>query len=282
VTPRSAIASLGEVVDHRAPDALEVGVAVYDRLPLGAKLAGDAGTKGRLVDVTGGLCLAQKRRGAPWVGEAEPAPVGGGAGHVGGDEVGVKGGIAGARGAVAEGHRYEAGAGLDRRAPLAALDEAGDSLQIGNCLSDSMVVSAQDRAADLGRADRVEQRYRLGRGEADVVAEDRIEPALAPVGIEVGAGLGTGDQDFAGPRMLAGENGGVGVAIDLAGEAELVGQLPHPVPRRLAGLGVVIVAAFDHGVDPVVGVGTADLRHSYHALAVQRAARLHRGEPQGS
>src|SRR4029079_14440772 len=131
---------LGKVVDHRAPDARGVGIAVDDRLPSDTYLAGELGAKRGLVDVPRGLRLTQKRRLAPRIGEAEPAPVRSGAGHVGGDEVGVQGGIASTRGAVAEAHREKAGPRLDLHAALASLHEAGRPFQVADRLGYGVVV----------------------------------------------------------------------------------------------------------------------------------------------
>ena len=171
--------------------------------------------------------------------------------------------------------------GLDRLAALAALHEAGVSLQVADRLGYGVIVGAKDRLADLGRADRVEQRDRLRRGEADVVAEDRLEAALAPLGVDELARLGAGDEDVARAGIFAGENGGVGVAVDLALEAQLGRQLAHPLTRRLAGLRVVVLAAFGHGLDPVVGVGGADLRHSHHRPCCPPRGPIASGEPEG-
>lgn len=146
--------ALAEVVDQRALDPSEVGIAIDDCLPFGPQLAGHEGAKGGLVDVAGGLRLAQQRRLALWIREAEPAPVGDGAGHVRGDDVAVEGGIAGPRGAVQEAHRDEARALLDHRPALAALDEAGVAFEVGECLADRVVVAAHDRRLNLSRADR--------------------------------------------------------------------------------------------------------------------------------
>lgn len=62
--------------------------------------------------------------------------------------MGVQGHVPSARGAMAEGHRDEPGAGLDRRAPLSAPDEAGVSLHVGDCLGYRIIVRAHDRSAD--------------------------------------------------------------------------------------------------------------------------------------
>ena len=269
------------MVDHRPPDTGEVGIAVVDRLPLGADLAGQLRAKRRLVDVARRFCLAQKRRLAPRVGEAEPAPIRGGAGHVGGDEVGVKGRIAGPRGAVAEAHRKEAGPRLDRDAALAPLHEARGPLQVADRLGNRVIVGAKDGGADLRRADRIEQGDRLRRGKANVVAEDRVEVPLAPFGVYELPRLGPSDQDVAGEGMLAGENGSVGIAVNLAREAKLRRQLAHPLARRLAWLRVVIVAAFGYGFDPVIGVGAADLRHSHHRPCCPPRGPIASGGPEG-
>ncbi len=93
----------GEVLDHGAIDPLQVGPAVVGLLPGEAERPRDARAQRRLVDVASRFGLKPKRRPALRRGEAEPAPVGERAGHVGGDQVGVQGGVAGARGAVAEG-----------------------------------------------------------------------------------------------------------------------------------------------------------------------------------
>ena len=107
----------------------------------------------------------------------------------------MKGRVAGPRGAVAEAIERKPAPGSIADAALAPLHEAGRSLQVADRLGDGVVVGAEDRGADLGRADRVEQRDRLRRGEANVVAEDRVEAALAPVGVDELAGLGPGDED---------------------------------------------------------------------------------------
>ena len=100
------------------------------------------GPKRGLVDVAGGLRLVKERRAPPRAGEREPAPVGARAGQVGDEYVGVERRVAGARGAVAEGHREEAAAGLDAGAAVAALDEAGAALEVGDRLGDGAVVGA--------------------------------------------------------------------------------------------------------------------------------------------
>ncbi len=152
------------------------------------------------------------------------------------------------------------------------------ALQVGDPLGDRCVVGAQDRGADLGGADRVEQGHRLRRGEADVVAEDRFHAPLAPARIDEGSRLVAAHQDFAGDRVLAGEDGGVLVAVDLTLEAEFGRQLAHPLPRRLTRFRVVVLAAFGYRLDPVIGISSADLRHSHHRPRCPPRGRVASGE----
>ena len=266
------------MLDRGALDPDEVGVAVVGAVPLGSQLAGEVGAKRRLVDVAGRLGLAPEGSAALRRGQAEPVPISCGASQVGGYQVGMQGRIAGARRAVAKGHRDQTRAGLDRLAPRAALHEAGVALQVGDSLGDSVVVGPQDSGPDLGGSDRVEQGDRLRRGEADVVAEDRLDPALAATRVGVAARLGAAHQHFAADRVPAGEDRGVGIAVNLAGEAELSGQLADPLTRRLARFGVVVLAAFGHRLDPVVGVSSPDLRHSHHRLRCPLREHLASGE----
>ena len=267
---------LGEVLDHRPADSLDVGVAVSDRLPLQAELAGEGGAERGLVDVAGRFRVQPEGRAALRRGEAEPAPIGDGAGHVRGDDMGVKRRVPGARGAMAEGHRDEAGAGLDLLAAGSALHEAGVAVQVGEPLRDSVVVGAQGGGANLRRADRVEQGGRLRCGEAHVVAEDRLMAPLATRGVGEDARLGAAHEDFSGAGVPTGEHGGVVVVVDLAVQPQLGSQLADPLARRLARLRVVVLAAFGDGFDPVARVPAPDLRHSHHTSVVQRERLLHR------
>ena len=177
---------------------------------------------------------------------------------------------------MAEGHRDEARAGLDPLAAGAALHEAGVAVQVGEPLRHSVVVGAQGGGANLRRADRVEQGDRLRRGEAHVVAEDRLVPPLATRGVGEDAWLGPAHEDFSGAGVPAGEYGGIVVAVDLAVQAQLCGQLADPLAGRLARLRVVVLAAFGDGFDPVARVPAPDLRHSHHTSVVQRERLLHR------
>ena len=89
---------------------------------------------------------------------------------------------------------------------------------------------------------------------------------------------GSGRRTRASPVLgvPAGEDGSVVVAVDLAVQAQLGGQLADPLARRLAGLRVVVLAAFGDGFDPVARVPAPDLRHSHHTPVVQRERLLHR------
>jgi len=127
-------------------------------------------------------------------------------------------------------------------------------------------VGAQGGGANLRRADRVEQGDRLRRGEAHVVAEDRLVPPLATRGVGEDARLGAAHEDFSGAGVPTCEHGGVVLAVDLAVQVQLGRQLADPLARPLARLRVVVLAAFGDGFDPVARVPAPDLRHSHHTL----------------
>jgi hypothetical protein len=159
-----------EVLDHRPLDPLDVGVAVAGRAPLDPQLAHELGPELGLEDVAGGLGVLIEGGAAPGGGEREPGAVARGFGQVGDEDVGVEGGVAGTAHAMAEGHGDEAGAGLDHLAAAAALHEAGLALEVADPGGDGAVVGGEDRLAGLRVAEGVDQRDRLGGGEADVVA----------------------------------------------------------------------------------------------------------------
>jgi hypothetical protein len=252
-------AAAREVLDRRPRDPLDVGVAVAGQAPLHAELAGELGPELGLEDVAGGLGVQIEGRAPHGGGEREPAAVALGPGQVGDEDVGVEGGVAGPRHAVAEGHRDEALAPLDLLAAPAALNEAGLGLEVADAGGDGAVVGPEDLLADPLVAEGVDQQDRLPRGEADVVGEHRLLGALAPGGVGEGAGRRAAHQHPAGAGVAALEDGGVGGAVDAALEAELLGLLAEPLTRGLAGLRVVVLGAVGHGLDPVAGVGALDL-----------------------
>ncbi|MFN8160586.1 MAG: hypothetical protein U0R52_06010 [Solirubrobacterales bacterium] len=226
----------GEVLDHRPGDPLDVGVAVSGRAPIDPELAGQLGPQLGLEDVAGGLGVPIDRRAALRRGQGEPAPVALCPGQVGNQDVGVEGRVAGAAHPVAEGHRDEAPPGLDRLAAASSLHEAGLGLEVGDAGGDGAVVGGEESLPGLLRAEGVDQRDRLRRGEADVVGEHRLLGALAPLGVGEAAGRGAAQEHRVTCGVVALEDRGVGGAIELAFEAELRGELAEPLAGSFAGL----------------------------------------------
>ena len=176
----------------------------------------------------------------------------------------VKGGVARPAHAMAEGHPDEPLAALDPGPALSALDEAGFMLEVGEALSHRLAQDGEDAGAGCLIAKGVEDRNRLRRAESDVVAEDRLDPLFGAVGTLAVAGVGAPEELGAADRIGALEDRGVCLGVYLAGEAELGGQLADPLARRLAGLGVVVLAAFGDGGEPVAGVASLNLRDPDH------------------
>ncbi len=130
--------------------------------------------------------------------------------------MGVKGGVPGAAHAVAKAHRAEPLSWLDQLATRSALHETGLLFEVADARGHSTVIGAQHLLARLLVAKRVEQRHRLGGGEADVVGEDRLLGALATRRVGEGASRQAMDELLAALRIAALEDRGVGRPVDLA------------------------------------------------------------------
>ena len=232
--------------------------------PLDSQLARQLRPQLGLKDVARSLAVLIERRASLGGSEREPAPVALCSGHVGDQDVGVKGGIAGAAHAVAKCHRAEALPGLDLLAPGSALNKAGFLFEVGNAGGDGAVIAGDDLGACLLVAQRVDQRDRLGGRESHVIGKHRLLGSLAAGRVGEGADRRAVHQLLAGERVAAVEDRRVGTSVDLAFEPKLCRQLAQPLARCLAGLFVVVLAALGHGLDPVAGVGALDFGDSHH------------------
>ena len=178
--------------------------------------------------------------------------------------MGVQGGIAGTAHAVAERHADEPGSAFEFLAAFAALDVAGVLLKVGNALAYGIV---EDRDHALARglvAEGIEDRDRLRRGKADVVTKDRLDPLLGSVRALAIAGVRALEELRPADRVGALKNLAVAGGIDLAGQGEIGGKDADPLAGRLARLGVVVVAAFGDGCEPISSVPALDLRDADH------------------
>ena len=168
------LAALGELAQVGVGEALDLGDAVADRLPLHAEPLAQLMAEVCLIDVAGGLGVVEDRR----VVEAGPAPVRS-LGRVGDQDVGVELGVAGPGGAVLEGGGEEARAVEEFMAAGAAARPAGLALHVGEGGCYGVAVGLVDLDRRLVAAERPEQRDGLRGGKGEVEAGDR---SLAPDG----------------------------------------------------------------------------------------------------
>ena len=252
------LAALGELAQVGVGEALDLGDAVSDRLPLHAEPLAQLMAEVCLIDVAGGLGVVEDRR----VVEAGPAPVGA-LGRVGDQDMGVELGIAGAGGAVLEGGGEEAVAVDEFLAAGAAAGPAGLALQVveGGCCG--VAVGLVDLDRRLVAAECPEQGDGLRGGEGEVEAGDRSLPpdGAHPERLAVGG-------------VAAGQHRGELVCLDPARQAQLLGRVAYPVALRLALAGVVVLGAFGDLVEVVALLAGAELSDRQHRPTCRRSGRV--------
>jgi hypothetical protein len=144
-------------------------------------------------------------------------------GHVCHEHVGVKGRIAGARGAMGEGRGHKAGGRHQLHAAPSPAKEGRVVLEIGQRRLDGTGVGGQHLGAHLMISERTEERHRLRRLEGEIKARC-ARPVAAGPAHELGP-VG---------RIAAVQAGAKVIGSDEAGEAERVGAAPEPAPGLLA------------------------------------------------
>src|SRR5581483_10013458 len=220
--------TIREGEDHRALESRDVGLAVDHGTPLHTKGLGEFLAQLRLVDVAARFGIRVQQAAV----ERAPAAVVA-VDQVRHKHVGVEVGVAGPARAVAE-RRTDRTRGAD------LLDTVGTSTSpermgfevVDDGSFDGVVVGGGNTSAYLLIPEGVEERDRLGGGVGVVEAGHR--PSPRPTGQEVLAGARIGG--------LFGDRAEVG-AGDLTLEAELGRTGADPLPRRLAGAGVVVLNA---------------------------------------
>ena len=242
-------APLGEVIDHRPRDPLDLRRAISDRVPLDPQVLRQPRSQLGLIEAASGLGLLEQGRTV----ERDIAPVLAPLGEVRHHGVGVQLRIKGAARAVA---KHRADEPLPRLlAALAAVarpDNAGLALHVAKRRLNGLVVSLAHRRRDLLAAEVKQQRRRLRRREG------HVHPLHRLVADEL-------SQHPSRPRVDGLHHDLLEVAgLDHSLEPERRGALTKPLSWRLALAGVVVVAALRHRGGVVaraapVAIATADL-----------------------
>lgn len=235
---------LGEQLEDGAGDTVDLGVALGQRPPSHAELAGEGGAQVGTVEKAGGLGVEVE----PTSVEGAPFPVF--ALHkVGDDDVRVQLRIQFAAGAVAERRADEAPGARLLDSVVTDAGHRGGVLQPRQRRLHRLLVAADHRGCHLRVAESEQHGHGLGGREAQVVAGQR----------PVGRG-----QVLAGPWVVACEHGPEVLRVHGSRQAEVGGARADPPALGLPVAEEVVLQALGDLVQVVVGTAHAELGDAQH------------------
>jgi hypothetical protein len=163
--------------------------------------------------------------------------------------VGVKGGIAGAAGAVPEGSGHEAVCSLDGYAAVSSTDVTGVAFQVGDGGVNASFVAVDHGLSGVPVTQSPYQGHRLGCRQREV---------------EPGQACRRRAERFVASRALAGQHGSEVLGHDPSLETELCRPAPEPPAGCLADVDVVVLGAVQDLFEVVGLLAEAQLPDAQH------------------
>ena len=198
-------------------------MALADLLEQEPQRTGQLVAQDRLVHEAGRACLAVE------VASVERGPTAvGPLGQVGQKNMGMKGGIAEATGAVPEGSGHEAVCSLDVDSTMSPTDVTGVALQVRDGGVNASLVAVDHGLGGVRVTQSPYQGHRLGRRQREV---------------EPGKACRRRAQRFVPSRAHAGQHGSKVLDLDPALQADLCRPTPEPPAGRFPDIQVVVLGA---------------------------------------